>query len=251
MTGFDLKGEVALVTGASRGIGAAVARRLAAAGATVLLNYKSNREAAERVLAEIKKDSPQSEILGFDVASAEETDRAISEVSKRFENISILVCNAGISRDNLLPRLNTNEFMEVFQTNLMGSVNTVKAVTRGMMRARKGRIVLMSSVVGETGNKGQSAYAASKSALFGFAKSVALEFGSRNITCNLICPGFIETEMTDALGEDVRKAYVEKIPLGRLGSADDIAAAVHYLVSPAGSYITGATIDVNGGLVMR
>jgi 3-oxoacyl-[acyl-carrier protein] reductase len=248
---FSLVGQTALVTGASRGIGAAIAKRLAEAGATVILNYKTNQEAAEKVLTQIKNISPLSELSQFDIAKAEEVDAAIDGLTKKFESIPILVCNAGISRDALLPRSTDEHFLEVLQTNLVGTMRMVRALSRSMMRNRYGRIICLSSIVGETGNKGQSAYAASKSALFGFAKSVALELASRGITCNLVAPGFIETEMTQQLDETVQKTYFDRIPSARFGTAEEVAACVQFLASKEAGYITGATIDINGGLLMR
>ncbi len=246
-----LKGQIALVTGGSRGIGAAISLRLAKAGAIVLINYRSNREAAVKVLEEIKKYSPDSELIAFDIANAKETELAVDTLLSKWEKIGILVCNAGISREALVPRANEAHFREVIDTNLIGNMNLVRILSRPMMKNRYGRIVCIGSVVGETGNKGQSAYAASKSALFGFAKSVALELGSRQVTCNIICPGFIETEMTHELSEDIKNVYKSKIPLERFGTADEVAGCVEFLVSPEAAYITGATIDINGGLLMR
>lgn len=248
---FSLDGQTALVTGASRGIGASIARRLANAGAKVVLNYRSNDEAASKVLNEIQKASPSSIAMKFDIANEEEVNRAVSDIEQKFQGLQILVCNAGISRNGLLPRLSLETFHEVMNTNLLGSVLLVKAACRTMMKNRYGRIICMSSLVGEMGNKGQSAYAASKSALLGFVKSVAREFGSRNITCNAICPGFIETEMTDVLDDATKAQYLEQIPLGRYGKSEEVAAAVHYLVSQEGAYVTGATLDINGGIYMR
>lgn len=246
---FSLQGETALVTGASRGIGASIARRLAKAGAKVLLNYRSNESLAEKVLAEIKADSPESELLAFDVADAKNCEEVLTEAQKRHE-ISILVCNAGIARDQLLPRSSAEHFEEVLKTNLLGAIHPVRVLSRSMMRNRKGRIVLMSSVVGQMGNKGQSAYAASKSGLAGFCKSVAKELGSRNVTCNLIAPGFIETEMTGDLPQEVQDFYRANIPLQRFGSPEEVASTVHFLVSREAGYITGSCVDVNGGLLM-
>jgi 3-oxoacyl-[acyl-carrier protein] reductase len=248
---FELKNQVALVTGASRGIGASIAKRLASAGATVVINYKSNEEAAQKVLNEIKSISPKSKLMKFDISKADEVDAAFAEMTQEFEGVQIVVANAGISRDSLLPRSTSEQFLEVLETNLLGTINVVRAASRPMMKGRYGRIICISSVVGESGNKGQSAYAASKSALFGFAKSVALELGSRSITCNVICPGFIETEMTQTLNEEVTKAYFEKIPVGRFGLADEVASAVQFLASKEAAYITGATLDINGGMLMR
>jgi 3-oxoacyl-[acyl-carrier protein] reductase len=251
MENFSLKDRVALVTGASRGIGASIAKRLAEAGATVVVNYRGNKEAAEKVLSEIKGASSKSEALQFDVADFDQTQAAMDDIVSRLGKIDILVCNAGISRDNLLPRTKVEQFKEVLDTNLVGTFNCVRVISRSMMKNRYGRIICISSVVGETGNKGQVAYAASKSALFGLAKSVAQELGSRNITCNVIAPGFIETEMTEALDDGVKEDYFAKIPAGRFGKAEEVASTVQFLASEEAAYITGATLDINGGLSMR
>jgi 3-oxoacyl-[acyl-carrier protein] reductase len=247
---FQLNDRVALVTGASRGIGASIAKQLAKAGATVIVNYRGNKEAAEKVVSEIKEFSPKSEAIQFDISNFDEVQKAIDDITKRFEKIDVLVCNAGISKDNLLPRLKPEEFKDVIDTNLGGTFNCVRASARAMMKNRYGRIICISSVVGETGNKGQAAYAASKSALFGLSKSVALELASRNVTCNVICPGFIETEMTGALDGAVKDVYLSKIPSGRFGHTREVAASVQFLASEEAAYITGATLDVNGGLFM-
>jgi 3-oxoacyl-[acyl-carrier protein] reductase len=251
MSFCSLEGQIALVTGGSRGIGAAISLKLAAAGATVLINYRSNREAAERLLTEVRKLSPKSEALAFDIARADETEKALGEIQNRFETIPILVNNAGISKESLLPRASDLHFEEIMQTNFMGTMRVVRTIARNMMKGRYGRIISISSVIGEIGNKGQAAYAASKSALFGFSKSVALELGSRNITCNVICPGFIETEMTGTLPPDLRETYLNRIPTGKFGTAEEVANCVQFLASREAAYITGAILDVNGGLVMR
>lgn len=248
---FSLKGQVALVTGGSRGIGAGIVKTLAKAGATVLINYKSNEEAAQKVLNEIKSISPKSELVKFDICNGDEVDSAVDALIKKFESIPILVCNAGISRDALVVRVSDEHFREILETNLLGTMHMVRALTRPMMKNRYGRIVCIGSIIGETGNKGQAAYAASKAGLSGFAKSVALELASRGITCNLVSPGFIETEMTQSLDETVQKTYFERIPAARFGSADEVAACVQFLASKEAGYITGATLDINGGLLMR
>lgn len=245
-----LDGKVALVTGASRGIGVSIAKDLAQEGARVVVNFRSNEKQAQKVLEELKEFSPQSFLSGFDVADAAAVDSAMEQIVKEAGRLDILVCNAGISRDALLPRSSSEHYEEVFKTNFFGTVNCVRAVSRTMMRNRYGRIVAIGSVVGQMGNKGQSAYSASKSALFGFCKSVAKELASRQITCNIVSPGFIETEMTQELANEVKQAYLESIPLQRFGRAEDVAKAVSFLASDAASYITGCNIEVNGGLYM-
>lgn len=242
-----LKGKVALVTGGSRGIGKAISLKLAEAGAKVLVNYRSNREAAEETLSAVQEHSTESKLISFDISDFQATEEAISAEPQ----IDILIANAAISRDALIPRSSMEHFQEVLHTNLLGNINLVRVLARSMMRQRYGRICCIGSIIGEMGNKGQSAYAASKSGLFGFAKSVARELASRNVTCNVVAPGFIETEMTGALPEEVRKQYLEQIPVGRFGAVEDVASSVCFLVSDQASYITGATLDVNGGLLMR
>jgi 3-oxoacyl-[acyl-carrier protein] reductase len=248
---FSLHGRNALVTGASRGIGAAIALRLAQAGAKVWINYQSNQDAALAVLEKVKVFSPQSQIIPFNVADSAAVDAAMDQIIATDSKLDILVANAGIARDALLPRSSAEHFEEVIRTNLLGSIFCVRSASKSMMKNRYGRIVCISSVVGEMGNKGQSAYAASKSGIFGFAKSVSKELGSRNVTCNVVAPGFIETEMTSSLPEEVQKFYLENIAVKRLGSADEVASAVHFLCAEESGYISGATLDVNGGLLMR
>jgi 3-oxoacyl-[acyl-carrier protein] reductase len=248
---FSLQGQVAVVTGGGRGIGASISRRLAQAGATVIVNYRSQPAEAQSVADECAVFSQNSRAMQFDVSKADQVDQALEQIQKDFGKIDILVCNAGISREALVPRASEEHFLEVLHTNLMGTVNPIRSVSRSMMKNRYGRIDCIGSVVGESGNKGQAAYSSSKSALFGLAKSVAQELGSRGVTCNVLCPGFIETEMTRSLPPEVQKAYMDKSPLGRFASPDEVAEAVHFLVSKEAGYITGATLDVNGGMFMR
>lgn len=248
---FSLTDKVALVTGSSRGIGASIAKRLAKAGAIVLVHYRSGREQAEAVLKEIQKDSPQSDLVGFDLSNNQEVEATAKALLEKYEAIPIVVANAGIAEEALLPRASYEHFQKIINTNLLGSMNIVRVFSRAMMRNRYGRIILLSSVVGESGNIGQSAYAASKSGLFGFAKSVAIELGSRGVTCNLIAPGFIKTEMTQRLPEEVKSSYMERIPARRFGNPEEVASAAQYLASEEAGYINGATIDVNGGMLMR
>lgn len=250
MSFFDLKDKTIFVTGGSRGIGAAIVKRLAKANARIIFTYRSQKEQADQVLAFVRASSPLSEALCLDVSDNAQMESAIAEVLERVGTIHGLVCNAGLSEDALLVRSKSDHFEHVLKTNLLGTMNAVRVFSRSMMKQRYGRIVLMGSVVGQMGNTGQAAYAASKSGLEGFAKSVARELGSRNVTCNVLHPGFIETEMTARLDEATRASYMSRIPLGRFAQTDEVAAAVHYLMSEEGSYMTGTAMSFNGGLWM-
>ena len=241
--------NVALVTGATRGIGAAIARALAAGGATVV-GTATTDEGAAKIAAALAAEDRRGTGLRLDVTDAAAVDAAIADIEARFGAITILVNNAGITRDNLLLRMKDDEWDAIMATNLKPAYRLAKAVLRGMMKARHGRIIQIGSVVGASGNPGQVNYAAAKAALVGFTKSLAQEVGSRNITVNCVAPGFIDTDMTRALGDAQRQALLARIPLGRLGTPDDIAAAVAFLASPAAGYITGATLHVNGGMYM-
>ncbi len=242
-----LKGEIALVTGASRGIGAAIADRLAAQGATVIGTATSDSGAqaiADRLA-----------LLGghgrkLDVVDGAEVEALIDAIAKAFGPISILVNNAGITRDNLLMRMKDEEWQSILDTNLTSVYRTSKAVMRDMMKARKGRIINIASVIGVTGNAGQTNYAAAKAGIIAFSKSLAKEIGSRGITVNVVAPGFIDTDMTRALPDAAKEGLLGQIALGRLGEADDIAHAVAFLAGPAAGYITGETLHVNGGMYM-
>ena len=235
-----LDGKIALVTGASRGIGHAIAEELRRHGAKVV-GTSTSEEGAKKVPGIGKV---------LDVRNAEQCDRLVDEVQKEHGDIGILVNNAGITRDNLALRMKDADWDEVIDTNLRSVFRLSRAVMRGMMKARWGRIVNITSVVGASGNPGQANYAAAKAAVVGMTKSLARELGSRNITVNCVAPGFIDTDMTRALSDDQRKALLEHIPLGRLGTAQDVAAAVAYLASPGGGYVTGAVLHVNGGMYM-
>ncbi|MEW5835588.1 MAG: 3-oxoacyl-ACP reductase FabG [Pseudomonadota bacterium] len=242
-----LKGEVALVTGASRGIGAAIADELAAMGATVIGTATSEAGAAaigERLAASGGHGRK------LDVTDGAAVTALIDAIGKEFGAVSILVNNAGITRDQLLMRMSDEDWQAILDTNLSSVYRTSKAVMRGMMKARKGRIISIASVVGVTGNPGQANYAAAKAGIIAFSKSLAREIGSRGITVNVVAPGFIDTDMTRALSEEQRGALVGQIALGRLGEAADIAKAVGFLASPAAAYITGETLHVNGGMYM-
>ncbi len=247
---FDLTGKVALVTGGSRGIGRAAATALAKRGAQVVINYVSNEGAAREVAEEIQKAGGKAEIVQFDVGSGEAAEKAIAEVAKRLGRLDILVCSAGISIDGLLLRLKDEDFDRILSVNVKGSVACARAATKVMMRAKVGRVIFLSSVVGEMGNAGQTAYSASKAALLGVTKSMARELASRSITVNAITPGFIDTDMTGALTDEQKASINGSIPLGRTGKPDEIAAAVVYLASDEAAYITGQTLRVNGGMYM-
>ena len=241
-----LAGETALVTGASRGIGAAIAGALAGAGATVVGTATS--EAGADGISRTLGDRGRGVVLN--IADDDSVQAALADVQAVEGHPTILVNNAGITRDNLLMRMKAEEWDDVLATNLSGVFRLCKACLRGMIKAKKGRIVNIASVIGVMGNAGQSNYAAAKAGIIGFSKSLAREIGSRNITVNVVAPGFIDTDMTRALPEAQREAMLEQIPLARLGAGDDIAAAVLFLASPAAVYITGETLHVNGGMLM-
>jgi 3-oxoacyl-[acyl-carrier protein] reductase len=244
-----LAGQVALVTGATRGIGRAIALELAANGATVVGTATSDDGAAS-IGAYLKDAGRAGEGLRLDVTDAAAVAAALAAIESRHGPVLILVNNAGITRDNLLMRMKDEEWDAIMETNLKSVFRLSKAVLRGMMKARHGRIIQVGSVVGSSGNAGQANYAAAKAALLGFTKSLAQEIGSRNITVNCVAPGFIDTDMTRALPEAQREKLLERIPLGRLGSPEDIGHAVAYLASREAGYITGATLHVNGGMLM-
>lgn len=246
---LTLQGEIALVTGASRGIGAAIADTLAAQGATVY-GTATSQSGADAITARFKANGVQGEGRVLDVADGPAIEALIDEINKASGGISILVNNAGITRDNLLMRMKDEDWQAILDTNLTSVYRSSKAVMRTMMKARKGRIINIASVIGVTGNAGQSNYAAAKAGIIAFSKSLAKEIGSRGVTVNVVAPGFIATDMTKDLPEDNRKAMEETIALGRLGEPADIANAVAFLASPAASYITGETLHVNGGMYM-
>ncbi len=241
-----LAGEIALITGASRGIGAAIVASFAAAGAKVVGTATS--EAGASGISATLGDNGRGVVLN--IADNDSVQAAIAEIQKIEGSPTILVNNAGITRDNLLMRMKPDEWDDVLSTNLSGVFRMCKPCVRGMMKARKGRIINIASVIGIMGNAGQSNYAAAKAGIIGFSKSLAREIGSRNITVNVVAPGFIDTDMTRVLPEDQREAMLSQVPLGRLGEGDDIATAVLFLASRAGSYITGETLHVNGGMLM-
>jgi len=247
---FDLTGKVALVTGGSRGIGRAASLALAKRGAHVVINYVNNEAAAREVADVIQAAGGKSEIVHFDVGSSDAAEKAIAEVAKRLGRLDVLVCSAGISIDGLLLRLKDEDFDRILSVNVKGAVACARAATKVMMRARTGRVIFLSSVVGEMGNAGQTAYSASKAALLGVTKSMARELASRSITVNAITPGFIDTDMTGALTEEQKASINSAIPLGRTGKPEEVAAAVVYLASDEAAYITGQALRVNGGMYM-
>ncbi|MBL8468925.1 3-oxoacyl-ACP reductase FabG [Methyloversatilis discipulorum] len=245
-----LDGQIALVTGASRGIGRAIALALGQAGATVIGTATSEAGAAG-----IQQSFGTAGVRGrgivLDVTDTAAIPAAISAIEKDFGTVSVLVNNAGITRDNLAMRMKDDEWQAVIDTNLKAVFTMSRAVMKGMMKARSGRIINITSVVGETGNPGQANYAAAKAGVAGMSMALARELGSRNITVNCVAPGFIATDMTEALGDAARDALLGQIPLGRLGSSDEVAAAVVFLASPLAAYVTGSTLHVNGGMFMH
>ncbi len=246
---FSVAGQVALVTGASRGIGAEVADTLGKAGAKVI-GTATSESGAQAITDRFAAAGIEGEGIVMDIASPESIDAGVAAVIKAHGPIGVLVNNAGITRDNLLMRMKPEEWSEVIETNLSGMFYVCKACLRGMMKARSGRVINIASVVGVMGNAGQANYSAAKAGMIGFSKSMAREVGSRGITVNVIAPGFIQTAMTDALDDTVKAGLQEQIPLQQLGTAADIANTVLFLASPAGSYITGETVNVNGGMYM-
>ena len=245
-----LEGKVAIVTGASRGIGRSVAIALAKAGAKVVINYAGNVVAAEEVKNIIEAAGGNAMLMQADVASDEAVAAMVKQTMDTFGSIDILVNNAGITRDGLLMRMKESDWDAVMNTNLKGVFMCTKAVSRVMMKQKTGKIINMTSVVGIMGNAGQSNYAAAKAGVIGFTKSMAKELASRGITVNAIAPGFINTDMTAILSDEVKDTLATKIPVGRLGSPEDVAAAVLFLASDSANYITGQTLNVDGGMVM-
>jgi 3-oxoacyl-[acyl-carrier protein] reductase len=245
-----LDGKLALVTGATRGIGKAIAEILARDGATVV-GTSTTDEGAASITAYLGAAQAKGQGMKLDVTDAKSISETMADIQGRLGEVTILVNNAGITRDNLLIRMKDDEWDAILDTNLKSAYRLSKAVLRGMMKARQGRIINIGSVVGISGNAGQTNYAAAKAALVGFTKSLAQEVGSREITVNCVAPGFIDTDMTRSLDETQRTRLIERIPLGRLGSPQDVAHAVSFLASPGAAYVTGATLHVNGGMYMQ
>ena len=243
-------GKAALVTGASRGIGRAIALRLAAEGAKVAINYAGSTDKAEAVKAEIEQNGGEAILVQADVSDSASVEAMVAKVAETFGQIDILVNNAGITRDGLMMRMKDEDFNAVIDTNLKGVFYCTKAVSKLMMKKRSGRIVNMASVVGLMGNAGQTNYAAAKAGVIGFSKSAAKELASRGITVNTVAPGFIATDMTAAMTDKAKEMTLQGIPLKRMGEAEDVARAVLFLVSDNASYITGQTINVDGGMAM-
>lgn len=245
---FDLSGKNAVVTGGSRGIGRAICVALARAGATVVVNYAGNEEAADETLRLIREAGSDGEVARFDVSDPAAVDEAMGEIVKRLGKLDILVNNAGIAMDQLLIRVKPEELERTMAVNIGGCLWCSKAAIRTMMRKRTGRVINLTSVVGEAGNPGQAVYSASKAGVIGLTKTLAREYASRGVTVNAVAPGFIETDMTVELPEKAKEQAIAQTPLGRMGTPDDIAAAVLYLASDEASFVTGHVLRVNGGM---
>ena len=245
-----LEGKVAVVTGASRGIGRQIALTLANQGATVIVNYNGSAERAEEVVEEIRQSGGSAEAKGCNVADFAECGKFVKEVLEQYKKVDILVNNAGITRDNLIVRMTEEEFDSVLDTNLKGAFHMIRHLTKTFMKQRSGKIINISSVSGVMGNAGQANYAASKAGLIGLTKSVARELASRNVCVNAVAPGFIGTDMTDAMPTQVREEVLGKIPLGRMGTPAEVAQAVLFLAGEQSDYITGQVLCVDGGMAM-
>jgi 3-oxoacyl-[acyl-carrier protein] reductase len=245
---MDLKGKVALITGGSRGIGKAIALKLASLGADIVINYSSSDKKAKEVIEQVKAMGRQGIAVKADVSIMNEAEKLVNEGIDKFGKIDILVNNAGITRDNLLMRMTEQEWDDVLNVNLKGTFNVTKSAIRKMLRQKNGSIINISSVVGVTGNAGQCNYSASKAGMIGFTKSLAKEVGKKSVRVNAVAPGFIKTDMTDALSEELKQEYLKNIPLNRLGTPEDIANAVAFLASDISQYITGQVIIVDGGM---
>lgn len=246
----DLTGKTAIITGASRGIGAEIARRFAQAGAKIVVNYSGSQGKAEAVVESIKENGGEAIAVKANVADSGDVKAMVDAAMEAFGSVDILVNNAGITRDNLMMRMKDDEWDDVINTNLKGVFVCTKAVTRQMMKQRSGRIVNIASIVGVMGNAGQANYVASKAGVIGLTKTTARELASRGITANAVAPGFITTDMTDGLNEDIQKTMLGQIPLGRFGKPEEVAKAALFLASDEASYMTGQTLHIDGGMVM-
>lgn len=246
----DLTGKTAIITGASRGIGAEIAKRFAEAGANVVVNYSGSQQKAEAVVEAIKQNGGEAIAVKANVADTDAVKAMVEETMAAFGSVDILVNNAGITRDNLMMRMKDDEWDDVINTNLKGVFVCTKAVTRQMMKQRSGRIVNIASIVGVMGNAGQANYVASKAGVIGLTKTTARELASRGITANAVAPGFITTDMTEGLNEDIQKSMMSQIPLGRFGKPEEVAKAALFLASDEASYMTGQTLHLDGGMVM-
>lgn len=240
----------ALITGATRGIGKAIAIKLSKEGFNIAINYRKENEELNSLKKEIEENNVKCEFVKGDVSNYEDAERFVKETVQKLGSIDVLVNNAGITKDMLLMRMKKDDFEQVIDTNLVGTFNVTKNVINYMMKARKGNIVNISSVVGISGNGGQTNYSASKAGIIGFTKSLAKEVASRNIRVNAVAPGFIKTDMTDSLKDDIKDEISKNIPLKRMGTAEDVANVVRFLVSEDSSYITGQVIQVDGGMLM-
>jgi 3-oxoacyl-[acyl-carrier protein] reductase len=247
---IDLSGKSAVVTGGSRGIGRAIVLRLAAQGADVAFSYRGNAAAAEAVVGEVEGLGRRAVAVQADAAQPDSADALVKAALDAFGQVDILVNNAGVTRDDLIMRMSLEAWREVLETNLFGAFYAIRAVTRPMLKARRGRIINITSVSGQAGQMGQANYSSAKAGLIGLTKATARELASRGITCNAIAPGFVETELTASLGADWRTRILEQTPLGRFGQPEEIAAAVAFLASDEAAYITGQVLGVDGGLVM-
>ena len=245
---MEFSGKVALVTGASRGIGRATALELARGGAFVIVNYLQSEEAAKSTLSAIKERGGKGVLRPFDVADFTRVQEEISKIGEEFGGLHILVNNAGITGDGLLVRMKEEEWDRVISVDLKGAFNCSRAAAKIMIRQRTGRIINLTSIIGEMGNPGQANYSAAKSGIIGLTKSLAKELGSRGITVNAVSPGFIETDMTEGIPEEIKKRYMENVPLGRFGTPEEVARVIAFLASDSASYITGEVVRVNGGL---